>query len=65
MYQTHHFNIGSPENMVHINELLDILQEKLEKYVPRYFYSVQIDLTRHTQVYNAFIARKFSRTNEC
>jgi hypothetical protein len=30
MYQTHHFNIGSPENMVHINELLDILQEKLE-----------------------------------
>jgi hypothetical protein len=39
MYQTHHFNIGSPENMVHINELLDILQEKLEKYVRMYFYS--------------------------
>lgn len=31
MYNTHHFNIGSPENMVHINELLDILKEKLDK----------------------------------
>jgi hypothetical protein len=32
MFAEHHFNIGRPDNLVNIQELLDILQQKIDAY---------------------------------
>jgi hypothetical protein len=41
MFDSHHFNIGQPDNIVFINDLLDLLQSKIDKlqciYCERYF----------------------------
>ncbi len=35
MFAEHHFNIGRPDNLVNIQELLDILQQKIDAYEHR------------------------------
>lgn len=36
MFTEHNFNIGLPDNLVHVNEFLDMLEAKLSRYVWTY-----------------------------